>query len=63
MGVVDKRVQRFWSGARGGGRKSVHNVGVDRDDGLTLFFLCGLFDALFLHEKVWTGHDTSMLLD
>jgi hypothetical protein len=44
------------------GRKSVHNVGVDRDGGLTLTFRCGLFDALFLHEKVWGGHDVSMLL-
>ena len=55
MGVVGEGLQRFWSGARGGGRKSVHNVGVDRDCGLTLTFLCGLFNALFLGEKYEGG--------
>ena len=38
MGVVGEGAQGFWSGARGGGRKSVHNVGADRDGGLTLIF-------------------------
>ena len=33
MGVVGEGAQGFWSGARGGGRKSVHNVDVDRDSG------------------------------
>ncbi len=42
-------------GSERGRRKSVHNVGVDRDGGLTLIFPCGLFDALILHEKVWGG--------
>ena len=55
MGVVGEGAQGFWSGAKGGGRKSVHNVGVDRDGGLTLTFRCGLFDALFLREKVSGG--------
>jgi hypothetical protein len=52
-------------GSERGRRKSVHNVGVDRDDddGLSLILRCGLFDALFLHEQVWVGHDVSMLLD
>ena len=63
MGVVGEGAQGFWSGARGGGGISVHNVGVDRDTGLTLIFQCGMFDALFLLEKVWGGHDGSMLLD
>jgi hypothetical protein len=45
------------------GRKSVHNVGVNRDGGLTLDFWCGLFDAFVLREKVWGGHDVSVLLD
>jgi hypothetical protein len=55
MGVVGEGLQRFGSGASGGGRKSVHNVGVDRDCGLTLTFLCGLFNALFLGEKYEGG--------
>ncbi len=33
MGVVGEGAQEYWSGVRGGGRKSVHNFGVDRDDG------------------------------
>ena len=33
MGVGGEGAQGFWSGARGGGEKNVHNVGVDRDDG------------------------------
>ena len=37
MGVVVEGAQGFWSGAREG-RQSVHNVGVDRDTGLTLIF-------------------------
>ena len=36
MGVVSERAQGFCSGARRGGRQSVHNDGVDRDGGLTL---------------------------
>jgi hypothetical protein len=47
-----------WGGARDlvgserGGRKSVHGNGDDRDIGLTPIIQCGMFDALFLHEKV-----------
>ena len=33
MGIFGEGAQGFWSGARGGGGESVHNFGVDRDDG------------------------------
>ena len=55
MGVVGEGAQGFWSGGRGGGRKSVHNVGVDRDIGLTLIFDVGCSPPFLLHEKVWGG--------
>jgi hypothetical protein len=45
-------------GSKRGGRKSVHGDGGDggdRDTGLTPIFRCGVFDALFLREKVWGG--------
>ena len=42
------------------GRKSVHGDGVNRVAGLTPIFRCGMFDALFLREKVWGGHDVKM---
>ncbi len=38
MGVVGEGAQGFWSGARGGGRKSVHKFGDNRVTGLTLIF-------------------------
>jgi hypothetical protein len=50
-------------GSERGERKSVHGDGGDRDTGLTPIVRCGMFDALFLLEKVWGGHDGSMLLD
>jgi hypothetical protein len=48
-----------------GGRKSVHgDGGGDRDTRLTPIFRCGMFDALFICEKVWGGgQDVSMLID
>ena len=43
-------------GSERGERKSVHgDGGGDRDAGLTLIFRCGMFDALFLREKLWGG--------
>ena len=53
--VLSVRGRKGFGREREGGRKSVHNVGVDRYGGLTLTFRCGLFDALFLHEKIWGG--------
>ena len=50
-------------GSKRGERKSIHSVGVDRDDGLSRIFRYGLLDTLFLREKVGGGHDVSMLLD
>ncbi len=58
-----------WGGARGfgceweGGRKSFHGGGYNRVTGLTTFFWCVTFDALFLFEKVWWGHDVNMVQD
>jgi hypothetical protein len=46
----------FWSGARGGGRKSVHNVGVDRDTaGLTLIIDVGYSTPYFSVKKYGGG--------
>ena len=51
MGVVGEGAQGFLSGVRGGGRKSVHNVGVDRDSGLTLIFDVGCSMHYFSVKK------------
>ena len=42
MGVLGEGAQGFWPGARGGGRKSFHGDGGDRDTGLTPIFRCCL---------------------
>ena len=53
MGFVGEVVQGFWSGARGGRKVSIFFVnGVT---GLTPIFQCGMFDALFLREKLCGG--------
>jgi hypothetical protein len=33
------------------------------EEKLHRYIQCVMFDALFLHEKVWGGHDFNMLLD
>ena len=38
-------------GSKRGGRKSVHNVGVDRDTGLTLIFNVGCSTPYFSVKK------------
>jgi len=62
MDVVGEGAQGFWSGARGGGEKvstMLVLIGMMGSQG----FLCGTFDALFIDEDVWGGHDGSMQLD
>jgi hypothetical protein len=49
-------------GSERGGRKSVHNVGVDMDTGLTLIFDVGC-STPYYSMKSMGGHDVSMLLD
>ena len=56
VGVVGEGAQGFWLGARGGGRKIVHNVGVDRDTaGLTLIFDVGCLMPYFSVKKYGGG--------
>ena len=59
--VLSLRGRKVLVGSKSGGRKSAHGVGGDRDTGLTPIFRCGMFETLFLREKVWGGHDVSML--
>ena len=42
-------------GSKRGGRKSVHNVGVDRDAGLTLIFDVGCSTPYFSVKKYGGG--------
>ena len=58
--VVGEGAQWFWSGARGGGRKSVHNAGVDRDTELTLIFDVGCLTPYFSVKKY--GYGGGMML-
>ena len=52
-------------GRKGFGREqeSIHNVGVDRDSGLTLIFDVGCLTLYFYVKTNGGGHDVSMLLD
>ena len=45
IGVVSERAQGFWSGARGGGEKSVHANGGDRVTRVVASQQCWFFDA------------------
>ena len=53
--VLSVRVRKGFGREREGGRIIVHGDGGDRDTGLTPIFQSGMFDALFLCEKVWGG--------
>ena len=63
MGFVGEGAYSFGHEQEGGEKRFHGDSGVNRVTGLTPIFQCGMFDALFLHEKVWGGHDGSMLLD